>query len=195
MKYHIPSLIALSLLLGACGTPGDTVSSRTPKGDPQAPVTVTEYADLQCPACGSAYPLITTPLIEQYGNRIRYDFMHFPLRSLHRYALDAAEAAECAADQGKFWEYIDLVYTNQKDLDNEHLLTWAEDLKLDMTTLKSCTASHRKRDVILAEYDEGRAKGVQGTPTFFVNGKQVEATLTALKEAIDSALGQMQQQL
>ena len=88
-------------------------------------VTVTEYADLQCPACRSAHASLTKPLIEKYGTRIGYDYRHFPLSSIHRFAMEAAEASECAADQGKFWEFVDHDYEHQEDLSSDTLRDWA----------------------------------------------------------------------
>jgi protein-disulfide isomerase len=190
MKRLAVALAFVSLALVACvdttGLTGDLKSP--PKGNPNSLVVVQEYADLQCPACGAAYPQIVKPLLEKYGSRVRFEFHHFPLRSLHRYALDAAEAAECAADQWKFWEFIDRDFTEQSKLNKEQLTEWGKELNLDMDLFDRCRRSHIKKDAILASYDEGVAKGVQGTPTFFVNGKQVPSTLDDLSKAIDDAL-------
>lgn len=153
-------------------------------------VTVTEYADLQCPACRSAHASLTKPLIEKYGTRIGYDYRHFPLSSIHRFAMEAAEASECAADQGKFWEFVDHDYEHQEDLSSDTLRDWAKDLGLDVDLFDRCVSSHIKRKAIQASYDEGSAKGVQGTPTYFVNGQQTTATMEELSKAIDAALDQ-----
>src|SRR5882724_3016740 len=103
------ALASLVLLLGACTTARGprVLSTRTPHpaSNPNASVLVVEYTDLQCPSCRRAHETIVKPILARHGTRIRYELRHFPLRSLHPLALDAAMAAECAADQGKFWEY------------------------------------------------------------------------------------------
>ncbi len=151
---------------------------------------MTEYADLQCPACRSAHTALVKPLIAKYGTQIRYDFRHFPLSSIHRYAMESAEAAECANDQNKLWEFVDLAYENQSDMTSDEIREWGRELGLDVELFGRCIDSHIKRKAIQASYDEGRAKGVQGTPTFFVNGQQTQATTEALSAAIDAALNQ-----
>jgi len=185
MKRAFTLLFPLLLLTACVDTEGlSPESSKEPKGNPYAAITVTEYGDLQCPACRAAHAQITIPLLEQYGDRVKFEFKHFPLRSIHRYALEAAEAAECAADQGKFWEYLDLNYENQEDMDLDAFAKWASELSLDMELFNRCIKSHIKRDTVLSDYSEGSDLGVKGTPTFFVNGKQVGGSLTAIVEAI-----------
>lgn len=154
-----------------------------------AAVIVEEYADLQCPACRAAHALVVQPLLKDHGSFIRYEFKHFPLASIHRYAMEAAEAAECAADQGKFWEFIDLAYEKQADLNQDALDAWGAEIRVDQALYERCRTSHIKRDAIQASYDAGVKRGVRGTPTFFVNGQQVESTVEALKAAIEAAAG------
>ena len=196
MKHPL-ILLSLSLLtLTACGvdTTGlSAASSKTisPKSNANATVSVVEYGDLQCPACQGAYMLIDKPLLEQSGSFIQFSFKQFPLTSLHQYAMEAAEASECAADQGKFWDFLDIDYTNQKDLNSAALDTWAQTLGLDMKLFDRCRQSHIKQKAIQAEYDQGDALGVHGTPTFFVNGKQVESTLGAIWDEVKKDSGSM----
>lgn len=182
--------LVLSLSLAACvdttGLSADT--SRPARGNANGVVIVAEFADLQCPACRAAHMTINNVLTEKYGAQVRFEFHHFPLQSLHRYALPLAEAAECAADQGKFWEFVDLTYEKQPELVKGSAVAWAEELKLDMDLFDRCTKSHIKRDLILAEYEEGTNLGVKGTPTYFVNGTQTPATVEGLSAAIDAAL-------
>ncbi len=194
MKRLSLLIVTLSLGLAACGV--DTTglkpeSSRGPAGSPNAAVTVVEFADIQCPACRSAYLTLEKPLLEKYGQQIRFDFKHFPLQTLHPYALELAQASECAADQGKFWEFIDVAYTNQLDLEKlAHAApkTWAGQLGIDMDLFGRCLDSHIKKDTVLADYDEGIKADVQGTPTFFVNGRKTEATMEAISGAIEAGL-------
>ncbi len=187
-RFFIVSVLTLGLV--ACGV--DTTglskdSSRTPAGNPDAAITVVEYADLQCPACRTANQTIVQPLVKQYGSEIRYEFRHFPLRTIHQYTMDLAETAECAADQGKFWEYLDTAFEKQPELTKSSVRQWAADLGLDMPLLDRCVKSHIKRDEILADYQKGLDEGVEGTPTFFVNGKKVNSNLDAITAAIEEA--------
>lgn len=192
MKYSLPLSLSL-LLLVACvdktGLSADSTKIPHPKTNANAVAVVTEYGDFQCPACKSAYTLIDKPLVEKYGTQIRFDFMHFPLTSIHQHAMEAAEASECAADQGKFWEFVDLDYTNQDQLSSSAIDDWGKQLGLDMDLFKRCRASHIKRKAILAEYDAGTKLGVNGTPTFFVNGVKVPSTMGDISAEIDKALG------
>ena len=183
-------LLLTAVLLVACAdTSGlSKESSRPPRGNPNAAVLVEEFADLQCPACRAAHTKVAVPIHEKYGDRIRFEFQHFPIRQIHRYALDAAEAAECAADQGKFWEFVDLDFEKQDDLDFDALLVWAEELGLDVELFERCWKSHVKKDIVLAGYKEGRDRGVTGTPSFFVQGRKVETGFDTISEAIDEAL-------
>jgi len=191
---RISFLFLVTFLLAAC-TPSDTETTRPPLGNPDGVVKVVEYTDLQCPACRAVHIGVVKPLLAKYGSVIRFDLKHFPLRAQHRYALDAAESSECAADQGKFWEFIDLAFEKQDALSYPSLLAWAQQLKLDGSKFENCWKSRRKKDLVLADYNEGRALGVEGTPAFFVNGVQVQAGFDTLSAAVDKALGGYQQRL
>lgn len=185
---HLTILSLCTLLLVACDPAEQTPSTRVPTGNPNAGIVVQEFADIQCPACKAAQSGIVHPILEKYGQAIRYEFMHFPLQSSHRYALIAGEASECAADQGKFWEFIDHAYENQSELNEDVLPEWAEELGLNVDTFKSCLNSHEKRDIVLNDYKKGRDLNVQGTPTFFVNGQLVQNGLETLSAAIEAAI-------
>ncbi len=184
------SVVALT----ACGVDTTGLSAASskpvnPKSNPNAVVSVVEYGDLQCPACKGAYTLVVGPVLEKYGSQIRFEFRQFPLSSLHQYAMEAAEASECAADQGKFWEFVDTDYTHQDQLNSAMLTQWGKDVGLDADLFDRCRRSHIKRPTILAEYDAGQKLGVNGTPTFFVNGQIVPSTLTDIGAAIEAAAG------
>lgn len=193
----LPLALLGAVLLSACSTIDTTgisaISSRGPhpKTNPNAAVTVTEFGDLQCPACRAAEPLVKQ-IIEQYGTQIKFEFKHFPLQAIHPYTIAAAEASECAADQGKFWEYEERAYQKQPDLNNQAIRTWAQSLNLDMELFDRCTGSHIKKKEILADYDEGEKRGVRGTPTFFVNGQKVGSTIGDISTAIDASLRNLQ---
>ncbi|HLD63765.1 MAG TPA: thioredoxin domain-containing protein, partial [Candidatus Peribacteraceae bacterium] len=126
-------------------------------------------------------------LLAQQSANIRFEWRHFPLQSIHIYGLPAAMAAECAADQGKFWEFVDLAFEKQTELNIEQLSSWAKELGLDMDVFDRCLRSEIKKDAVWAEYNEGRDRGVSGTPTFFVNGQRVDSSLEAITTAINEA--------
>ena len=187
-------LLALALFAGAtlaaCGVDKTGLSAdsyKTPTGNPAAAVTVTEYGDFQCPACGAAYLQIVKPLLQKYGSTIRYEFKQFPLQSIHQYALLAAEASECAADEGKFWQFVDLDYTHQQELSKDALYNWADQLGLNKDRFDRCLRSGIKQKAVLADYDQGTGLGVDATPTFFVDGKKIELSVDAIGAAIEAA--------
>ncbi len=195
MKRTIFTALAVTLLLVGCqDTTGlSKDSSRTPRGNPNAAVTVTEFGDIQCPACKAAHESVNAALLTQFGDQIRFDFKHFPLRSIHRYALEAAMASECAADQGKFWQFIDYAYEHQEEMDIDAIEKWGTDLALDTELYKRCWKSQIKKTTVMADYQEGIKLNVSGTPTYFVNGQQVATN--QLTQAVQAALDQFNQRL
>jgi len=165
-------------------------------GDPQigpnnAKVTIVEFSDFQCPYCQRFRDDTFDALFEKYGDDIRFVYRDFPLSSLHPQAQKAAEAAECANDQGKFWEMHDLLYENQALLAEDLYLDLAEELKLDTEQFADCLDSDKYADEVTADQQDGASYGVSGTPTFFINGwKLVGAQpLTAFEALIDQELG------
>lgn len=181
----------LCVVLSACGVDTTGLSETSAKpvlGPDTSSVTVTEYADFQCPACASAYTLINKPLEEKYAANVRFAFKHFPLRAIHPYAYEAALASECAADQGKFWEFVELNYANQKDLSSEALRSWGTALGLDADLYDRCIRSEIKGDAVMSDAEEGEVMDVQGTPSYFVNGQRVQSSLEAISAAIDQEL-------
>lgn len=142
-------------------------------GSDNPQVTIVEFGDFQCPFSGRSY-LIMHWLEKQYGDRIRILYRHFPIATIHDQAARAAEAAECARDQGKFWEFHDALYANQESLSPEQFEKFANTLKLDVPKFRSCIQSGAKRDRILKDVQDGLDAGVQGTPTFFVNGYKIQ---------------------
>jgi len=188
------TLLAFSfLLLVSCVSKEglSAESSKPPAGNPQSSLLVEEFADLQCPSCKGAHTTLFKPLIEKYGSAIRYEFRHLPLRQIHAYAQEAAEAAECAADQGKFWEFVDDTYENQSRLGRKDLLARAEKVGVaDGKLFERCVKSRIKRDAVQREYQEGVKRGVSGTPTFFIAGEKVGSnTLEALSAMIEEQTG------
>lgn len=159
-------------------------------GDPQ--VTVIEYSEFQCPFCGqfarNALPTLRKDYIET--GKVRWIFRHFPLRSIHTHAQAAAEASECAADQGKFWEYHDLLFQHQSDLTKADLKSYAGQLGLDQETFDACLDSGAKAARVQIDVDSGQASGIPGTPTFLINGKVSAGNQSASSFAklLDAAL-------
>src|SRR6266487_2571304 len=139
------------------------------QGRAGAPVTLVEYGDYQCPYCGAAYPVIKR-LQKALGKKLRFVFRNFPLTQAHPYALMAAETAEAAALQGKFWEMHDFIYENQETLEPEALPAWANELGLDMKKFAAAIKQGSGVKRIEEDRASGIESGVNGTPSFFING-------------------------
>ena len=134
-----------------------------------------EFSDFQCPFCGRFFEQ-TLPLIEERyikTGKVRFVYKDFPLESIHPQALPAASAARCAGEQGKFWDYHDLIFNNQALLSDTNYKQWAEQLGLDMDDFSSCYDSGKYVNDIRADLQEGSRAGVQGTPGFLINGQLV----------------------
>ncbi len=158
-------------------------------GSFNAPVTLVEFSDFQCPYCSRHYPTLKQ-IAATYGNKVRIVYKHFPLSEIHPYAIKAAEASECAGEQNKFWEFHDKVFENQQALSFESLKQWAKEIGLNATTFNTCLDSGKFTAKVQQDYQEGVAKGVQGTPATFVNGKLVVGArpLSDFQQAIDAEL-------
>jgi protein-disulfide isomerase len=139
------------------------------QGPADAPVTFVEYGDYECPYCGAAYPIIKE-VQSRMGDRLRFVFRNFPISTSHPHAEQAAEAAEAAASQGKFWEMHDLLYENQEHLDDTDLHRYADQLLLDVGVFDEELAQHVHAERVREDFMSGVRSGVNGTPTFYVNG-------------------------
>ena len=144
------------------------------RGPANAPVTLVEYGDYECPHCGLAHPIVKL-IGQQFGRRLCFVFRHFPLAEMHPHALAAAEAAEAAGAQGKFWPMHDMLFENQGALEPTDLLGYAEALGLDVPRFVRELASHTHLDKVQADLRSGARSGVHGTPTFFINGVRHDA--------------------
>ena len=139
-----------------------------------APITLVEYGDYECPYTGMAYPIVRE-LIREFGDdKIRFVFRNFPLNDIHPYAQHAAEAAEAAAAQNKFWQMHDYLFEHQKALDDDHLLQYAQKIELDIHKFKDDVSRHVYALLIEESLKDGIDSGVEGTPTFFINGVRYE---------------------
>jgi protein-disulfide isomerase len=141
------------------------------QGDAAAPCTLVEYGDYQCPYCGQAYSVVKR-LQKHFGKRLRFVFRNFPLNQAHQYAEVAAETAEFAAAHGKFWEMHDLLYENQDRLDIDLLAELAEKLQLSVKDLQAALQAGTYRSRVRADFSGGVRSGVNGTPSFFINGQR-----------------------
>jgi len=152
-------------------------------GSADAPVTLVEYGDFECPYCGMAYRVVKSAQAE-LGKQLRFVFRNFPLAEAHPHARLAAEAAEAAAAQRKFWEMHDVLFEHQDALEAEDILGYAKSLELDMEQfardLKAATYAKRVRE----DFRSGVKSGVNGTPTFFINGSRYEGSWANEKDFI-----------
>jgi protein-disulfide isomerase len=139
------------------------------QGPADAPVTLVEYGDFQCPYCGRAYPIVKE-VQSRLGDRLRFVFRNFPITTSHPNAEHAAEAAEAAGAQGRFWEMHDHLFENQKRLRDQDLHRYAEELGLDVTRFDQEMADHVYADRVHEDFMGGVRSGVNGTPTFYING-------------------------
>jgi protein-disulfide isomerase len=145
------------------------------KGPADAVVTIVEFSDFQCPYCARIPPALKR-VEETYGKNVRVVFRDFPLLSIHPFAAKAAEAGACAADQGKFWELHDKVFANQQKMAVDDLKAYAKELGMDSTAFDACLDSGKKADEWKADTADGEKYGVSGTPSLFINGRQVPGT-------------------
>lgn len=163
------------------------------RGEGSAPITVVEFSDYQCPYCKRAEPMIDA-LLERYPEQVRFEYRHFPLESIHPRARPASEAALCAGEQDRFWEYHRLVFEKAPALSDENLREYASQLELDAVVFDRCLAEGRSRQAVDADLEAGRGVGVSGTPSFFVNGIPVTGprNIESFAELIDEELAKVE---
>ncbi len=155
-------------------------------GPATAPVTLVEYGDYECPFCGAAHPIFKQ-VQQVMGDDLRFAYRHFPLSQIHPHAYQAAEAAEAAGAQGRFWEMHDLLFANQDRLGLRDLIGYAGALDLDLERFVTDLRGHAYAGRLREDFLSGVRSGVNGTPTFFVNGMRhdggydFEALLEALR--------------
>jgi protein-disulfide isomerase len=138
-------------------------------GPADAAVTLVEYGDYECPYCGAAYPIVKE-IQQRMGDRLRFVFRNFPITTSHPHAEQAAEAAEAAAVQDKFWEMHDVLYENQRRLDDPALHSYAEQVGLEVERFDTEMAEHVHADRVREDFMSGVRSGVNGTPSFYING-------------------------
>jgi protein-disulfide isomerase len=158
------------------------------QGAADAAVTLVEYGDYECPYCGAAYPIVKE-IQARMGDRLRFVFRNFPITTSHLHAEQAAESAEAAAAQERFWEMHDLLYENQRRLEDDDLRAYAEQLGLDVERFGSELAEHVHAARVREDFMSGVRSGVNGTPTFYVNGARHDDSyeLEILLDAVERA--------
>lgn len=170
--------------------PDVSVEGRPSQGDADAPVTVVEFTDYQCPYCGAFARDTEEALLKAYDGQVRFVVRHFPITGIHQYAQKAAEAAECAFDQDRFWEYHEALFAHQDALDEASLRAYAKEVGLDGRTFGQCLSSGEKAAVVAADQADGQRYGVSATPTFFINGQRFVGAkpIDEFKQVIDGLL-------
>jgi protein-disulfide isomerase len=156
-------------------------------GSADAPVTLIEYGDFECPHCGSAYPIVKE-IQQRMGPDLRFVFRHFPLTQIHSHAEHAAESTEAAAQHGKFWQMHDILFENQERLEDPSLVEYAEALGIDPEWFALMLTESRFQPRVREQFLSGVKSGVNGTPTFFVNGVRYDGPATLLGETLAEAV-------
>jgi protein-disulfide isomerase len=158
------------------------------QGPADSAVTLVEYGDYECPYCGAAYPIVKE-VQSRMGEKLRFVFRNFPITTSHPHAEQAAEAAEAAGAQGKFWEMHDLLYEKQRRLGDDDLRSYGVQLGLDLEAFERDLAEHVHAARVREDFMSGVRSGVNGTPTFYINGirhddsYELETLLAALEQA------------
>jgi protein-disulfide isomerase len=173
LRTQHPVTIDLQELRAARGEPDGRGFSRGPAG---APVTIVEFSDFQCPFCRASVPTLKQ-VLDRYPGKVRWVFRDFPIAALHPNAPAAHEAARCAGDQDKFWDYHDLLFQRSGDLSPQKLKAYAAELGLDATAFARCLDTGRYRRSVASDIQDGARLGVTVTPTFYVNGRRLEGAL------------------
>lgn len=197
----IAAVVVLVVWLIASSQGGGTVVDLTPDpavGPAEATVVVKAYEDFECPACAAVHPVVTD-IIEEYGDKIRFEYNDFPLPQ-HQYAITTAIAGQCVNEQSKFFEFAELVYDRQetwaalksKSAVESTLITYVEELGLDAQVFQDCTIRQDIAASVDEDVSEARTLNVNSTPSFFVNGERVVTGpfSQTLRAAIDAALGE-----
>ena len=156
------------------------------QGSTRGAATLVEYGDFECPHCAAAYPLVKQ-VQEAMGAKLRLVYRHFPLTRIHPHAQHAAEMAEAAAQHGKFWPMHDLLFENQDALDDQNLVAYAASLGIDPQWAAAALADGRFQRRVRDDFASGVRSGVNGTPTFFINGERYDGPWNTLLDSLTEA--------
>ena len=159
-------------------------------GAEDAPITIVEFSDYECPYCEKWYQEVLSPLMQEYPDKIRLVYKDFPLAGIHSEALNAAMAADCAGEQDAYWAYHNALFDRKYGLSAEAYQKYANDMGLDKTAFAQCLKEERYREEVVADYEYGAGIGVQSTPTFFLNGIPIVGAqpYSLFKQVIDLEL-------
>lgn len=159
------------------------------RGPANAPVTIVEFSDFECPFCKRVHPTLTQ-LLAKYPGKVKLVYRDFPLENIHPQARRAAEAARCAEDQGKFWGYYDALFKGSPKLSPDDLKRYATQVGLDSKKFDACVAKDGHKAAIQRDLEEGRRLGITGTPAFYINGRPLTGAqpLAAFTRVIDDEL-------
>lgn len=164
------------------------------KGNPDAAVVLVEYSDFQCPACKQFYPYVKD-IVDEYGDSLRFEYRHFPLTNIHEHAALAARAAEAAGQQDAFFAMHDMLFENQSTWANsstpkQYFTQYAEELGLDVDTFSRHMKAPRIANAVDEDFDDARSRGFTGTPTFVLNGEEMQFdSFAEFRSQIEDALG------
>ena len=166
------------------------LTGRPSLGEPNSPVTIVEMTDYECPFCRRHHSQVMSLVLAEYGDRIRYVTINFPLTSIHPLAFAAAQAAECVHNQGLFWQYNDALFAATDPLVPDTLTALAAGLDVDMEAFTQCVNSTATQELVVRDIQDGQRFGVTGTPTFFINGKKLVGArpIEVFRQAIDAEL-------
>jgi len=159
------------------------------RGPLTAPATLVEYGDFECPYCGEAYPVVEQ-VVQHFGDQLCYAFRNFPITTVHPHAEHAAEAAEAAGAEGRFWEMYHMLFEHQYALDAPHLIRYAAAIGLNVASFTEALRDHRYHQRVREDFLSGVRSGVNGTPTFFLNGirydgpRDVNSMIAVVQETI-----------
>jgi protein-disulfide isomerase len=185
MKRAIVTAIAVAcsgLVIAAAVDPGDAPS----RGSRDAPVTLVEFSDYQCPSCGWYMAHVYPQLNRTYVNtgKVKYRVMNFPIEEVHPLAFAAHQAAECARDSGRFWQMHDVLFLNQPALERDHLTEYAQQVGVDRALFDACMTSRRKERVVRRDQEEGLRIGVRATPTIILGRTEAGTSAINASEVI-----------
>jgi protein-disulfide isomerase len=160
------------------------------RGPATAPVTIVEFSDFHCPFCKQAQPTLTR-VLSRYGDKVKLAFRHYPIDSLHPGARAASEAAQCAVDQGKFWQFHDKLFAGGADSSAAALKALAVEAGLDPEAYEKCLASGKSKQIVEKDVEQGNDLGITGTPAFYINGRLLSGAqpFEAFVRVIDEELG------
>ena len=180
--------VVIHLQLPAAGRIQVSTDGAPVRGSPEAAVTIVEFSNFECPFCKQAQ-LTIMQLLERYNGKVKLVYRDFPLDSIHPQARRAAEAARCAHDQGNFWDFHDLLFSEAK-MAPEDLRQYASKMGLDTVKFDSCVSNGTHKFTVQRDLDEGTRLGITGTPAFFINGRMISGaqSFEAFARIIDDEL-------